>query len=135
MQEKQISQTTEDRSSIIASFFLGVATTLFILLYWLSIPNLLIFSFLSLATFIIFLTVAILLARTKTSKKTVKITHVEAPKKEEPKEKPSTIKPLPTKSLSLKKEISEGKEPLIKKEIKPKKPRKKAKSRKSKVKK
>lgn len=94
MEQRHVSHSrTEDKSSIIAAFFLGIATTLFILIYYISIPNILVFSFLSLATLIIFLTIAILLARPRTTQKIVKIRKVEPivkevkeEKKEEPKE-------------------------------------------------
>jgi len=82
MEERQVS-TTSDRSSVIAAFFIGIATALFILAYWLAIKNIILFSFLSLATFIIFLVITTLLARPRTSKKVPRLTKLKAPKEAE----------------------------------------------------
>lgn len=54
---------SNDRSSVIAAFLLGVVTTLLIVAYWIFFPNILLFSFLSLITLIIFLAITILLAK------------------------------------------------------------------------
>lgn len=100
MESQRISHVkSEDRSSVIASFFLGIATTLFILLYWISIPNILVFSFLSLATFVIFITIALLLAKPRTQK-TVKVRKVAPLKKEIIREqKPAEEKPKQPKYI------------------------------------
>jgi predicted membrane protein len=90
MQETRVSIQADDRSSVIASFFLGVATTLFIVMYWFVFQNVLLFSFFSLVTLIIFLAITILLTQPKHTKKVVRIAKleplkVEELKKEEPK--------------------------------------------------
>jgi len=72
MQETKITVQNDDRSTIIAAFFLGIAASLFMIIYWIAFKNILIFSFLSLTTLAIFLTIAVLLARPpKTNKKVV----------------------------------------------------------------
>lgn len=103
MQKTKVSIQTDDRSSIIAAFFLGIATTFFIIIYWILFQNILVFSFLSLATLIIFLTISILLAQPRNTKKIVHISKVEGLKKEEnSEEKKSTL--WPTQIRDSKKE-------------------------------
>ncbi|MFH1802855.1 MAG: hypothetical protein ABH864_05415 [archaeon] len=84
MEKRQVSTVRGggDRSSVIAAFFIGVATSLFILLYWLMIKDLVIFLFMSLATFIIFLVITTLLARPRSTQRVVNVTKIEAPKEE-----------------------------------------------------
>jgi hypothetical protein len=93
-------------------------------LYWISFQNFLIVSFLSLATLIIFLVIAILLAQPRNTKKVVHISRIEPKKaeplrgepketKEEPKEKISVIKPMPVKTLTIKKEPKKAEKELI----------------------
>lgn len=83
MEQRQVStRRTDDRSSVIAAFFVGIATALFIFLYWLTISNLIILIFMSLATFIIFLVITTLLARPRSTQRVVKVTKIEAPKAE-----------------------------------------------------
>ena len=100
MQETRVSIQADDRSSIIAAFFLGIAAALFIVIYWLAFPNILAFSFVSLATLVIFLTIAILLANPRTSRRIVRISKLQEPKKEIEEKQPS-IK-ITTKSSKVK---------------------------------
>ncbi len=81
MQETQISVRSEDKSPVIAAFFLGIATSLFIVIYWISFTNVLVFSFISLATLVIFLTIAILLAQPRKTKKVVRVSKIDEPVK------------------------------------------------------
>lgn len=119
MQETKVIVKSEDRSSVVAAFFLGVATTLFMVLYWISFPNILVLSFISLITLIIFLAIAILLAHSGSTKKIVRVKTEEKPKEPKEPEEIPLAKSLPT-SLSLKKDISKE-IPSKKPKIKPKK--------------
>jgi hypothetical protein len=83
MERRYVSTATGDRSSVIAAFFIGIATSLFVLLYWISIKNLVIFFFMSLATFVIFLVITALLARPRRVLKVASVRKFEPVKKEE----------------------------------------------------
>lgn len=128
MQETKVTIKTDDRSSVIAAFFLGVATTLFIVLYWIFLPNVVVFSFLSLTTLVIFLMISVILARPANTRKVVRVAKIEdkkpseSTKESEKKAKEAvSAKPLPT-SVSLTK--VQVKEPVKSKKSKTKKAKK-----------